>query len=473
MFDAEWRAARHLAPCYLPFVTNSRRVASALATVALLAGCPGATTAIPDGGDSGSADAGAFDSGVADAGTDAGTDAGAWTAAAHPPLPVLTNRNNGPVLTAPKVYLVFYPGYPYQAQLQTFAQKMAQSTYWSATTGEYGIGPLAYAGAIELTGQTAPALISSVDVGAFVATQIQNGAFGAPDPQAIYTLFYPTTTVITQPNPVSAFFGTVSSCVAFGGYHNNVGVDGGDGGAATDFAYAVIPLCSTSADASTVVDSLTEVLSHEWVEAATDPVLTTNGVFTLNGGPKSAFFTVDDDHFVWGLLGGGEAADLCEFGGPLIDLTPADLGHLVQRSWSNASAALGHDPCVPTIPGPFFDSAPVLTETVTLSSALIGTFVSKGITIPLHQSKVIDVALFSDGPTTGPWTVKAEDLMEKQYGLANTLAFQWDQTTGRNGDVLHLTITVNAASPIAGGHAFLITSTQGQRTALWPGLIVE
>jgi hypothetical protein len=32
---------------------------------------------------------------------------------------------------------------------------------------------------------------------------------------------------------------------------------------------------------------------------------------------------------------------------------------------------------------------------------------------------------------------------------------------------------VNAASPIAGGHAFLITSTQGQRTALWPGLIVE
>ncbi len=54
-----------------------------------------------------------------------------------------------------------------------------------------------------------------------------------------------------------------------------------------------------------------------------------------------------------------------------------------------------------------------------------------------------------------------------------TLDFAWDKTEGQNGDVLHLTITVTAQSAIGGGHAVLITSTMGQRIAMWPGLIVE
>ena len=38
--------------------------------------------------------------------------------APHPPLPQLVNTAGGPVLTSPSVYLIFYPGYPYEASMR-------------------------------------------------------------------------------------------------------------------------------------------------------------------------------------------------------------------------------------------------------------------------------------------------------------------------------------------------------------------
>jgi hypothetical protein len=411
---------------------------------------------------------GTNDSGTNDAGTDAGFDAG-FPAAAHLPLPQLTNRNDGGVLTSPKIYLVFFPGDPNEAAVESFTQKMVQfpGAYWTTTTAEYGVGPLAYGGKIELTGQTAPAMTSQAEIQVFMGQQISAGTFGTPDPQAIYTIFYPPQTVITQPNPVSAFFGTVKSCDKFLGYHNNIALALTDGGPSVDFAYAVLPTCTAD------VEDLTDTLSHEWVEAATDPALTSNGLFSASGGPRSAYFTVDDDHLLWAALGGGEAGDLCIQEGPAIGITPPDIGHRVQRSWSNASAAAGHDPCVPLTSAPYFNSVPVLTETVTLNSALVGMYTTKGIKIAINQTKTIEVDLFSDAPTGGPWTVKAEDLLVRQFGLNQTLAFAWDKTSGQNGDKLQLSITVTGASPITGAHGFVITSTKGSKIAVWPGLIID
>jgi hypothetical protein len=42
-----------------------------------------------------------------------------------------------------------------------------------------------------------------------------------------------------------------------------------------------------------------------------------------------------------------------------------------------------------------------------------------------------------------------------------------------NGDKLHLTITVTGPSLIPNVHAFMITSTLGGRTMIWPGLVAE
>ena len=217
-------------------------------------------------------------------------------------------------------------------------------------------------------------------------------------------------------------------------------------------------------------------MSHEWVEAATDPVDALGGAFSLTPPPGSAYFLVDADHVVWGLLGGSEAGDLCESEG-LAYFKPADVGYAVQRTWSNARAAASHDPCAPDLPGnPYLNSAPVLPEVVTFSSSLTGTLVTRGITIAPGQSATIDVDLFSDVDTGGPWSVTAEDLIYKNYGsygLPETLAFSWDRTSGTNGDTLHLTITVTRGSVIGGAHAFLITSSLGSVRTVWPGLVVE
>ena len=403
--------------------------------------------------------------GGSDAAVDARPDVG--FPAPHPPLPTLTNAAGGPVLASPKIVYVFYPKYTLEPQLQAFAKAVAASSYWGATTSEYGVGPLAYSGTIDLT-DTPPTTIGQTDIQSWVASELGSGAFGTPDPQTIYTIVYPATTTVTQPNPVSPALGTVDSCKAFLGYHDNTSVALSDAGA-TDFAYAVIPTCGA-------IDSLTETLSHEWIEAATDPLLTSSGTFTLNGGSNAAFYAPDGDHLIWSLLGGGEAGDLCEPEYPQESFTPVDIGHSVQRTWSNASASASHDPCVPAPTAPFFDSAPVLDETVTFTSGFTGTVTSKGVTIPVGQSKTIEVDLFSDGDTGGPWTVQALDVLSTyygSYGLAQTLDFAWDQTSGQNGDKLALTITVSKASPIGGAHAFMIVSKLNGRVAVWPGLVVE
>jgi hypothetical protein len=100
------------------------------------------------------------------------------------------------------------------------------------------------------------------------------------------------------------------------------------------------------------------------------------------------------------------------------------------------------------------------------------------VTIPVGQSRTIEVDLFSDGPTGGPWTVTAEDLLNRNYasyGLTKTLTFQWDRTQGINGEKLHLTITVTGSTFffLGGAHAFVITSMLGNRHYEWPGTVVE
>jgi hypothetical protein len=262
----------------------------------------------------------------------------------------------------------------------------------------------------------------------------------------------------------------LQSCVAFGGFHNDVAVTTTDGGVATSYAYAVIPTCSPNANGQT------SVVSHEWVEASTDPLLTASGPFTVSGGPQAAFFGPDQDHLVWELFGGGEAGDMCEREAN-IDITPPDIGYPVQRVWSNVMAMASHDPCNPNPAAlPFFDSAPVLNDEVTFTSPLTGTLMTKGIVIPVGQSATIEVDLFSDAATSGPWTVKAIDMLYDlygSYGFPQTLSFSWDRTQGVNGEKLHLTVTVTSASPIGGGHAFMIESMLGAQDVLWPGFVVE
>jgi hypothetical protein len=442
---------------------------SLLTLVPLAAACGSASDTKSASGDT-AADAGntAHDGGSPGAAADSGpaVDNGAPSTtypAPHPALPELVNQAGGKVLVTPKVYLVFFPGYPYQAQVEGLAKALGPSSYWSATTAEYGVGKIDYAGSKVLDNEVAPASIKDTDVEKFMNDKISSGAFGMPDESTLYAIFYPQTTTISSG---SGGIGGGNSCTSFGGYHSDTTV--GAGGAAKNYAFAVLPTCASFGGLAGA-DGLTGAFTHEVIEAVTDPFPSTNQ------GADSAYSSVDMDHFIWILFGGTESGDLCV---PEKDafVKLAEVGYTVQRTWSNKLAKAGNDPCAPNMPGSaYFNSAPVLPESVTLTLPANfggGNVPTKGVKIPVGQKRTIEVDLFSDGPTTGPWTVSAIDALAKAGG--STLDFSWDRTTGVNGEKLHLTIEVKAASTfVPGAHPFIIASTQGGREQQWPALVVE
>jgi hypothetical protein len=143
----------------------------------------------------------------------------------------------------------------------------------------------------------------------------------------------------------------------------------------------------------------------------------------------------------------------------------------VQRTWSNSAAQASHDPCSPSLPGEvYFNSAPVLTDPVSLPVFSHGQIVTsvgtKGLLINPLQSKTVELDLYSDGPTDGDWAVSAVD----QSTDGGALDFQFDKTTGHNGDKVQLTVTVLQMSSTQ-REQFLIVSQLGSQTNVWPVVV--
>ena len=131
---------------------------------------------------------------------------------------------------------------------------------------------------------------------------------------------------------------------------------------------------------------------------------------------------------------------------------------MIQRTWSNAAAALMQNPCVPHTAStiPYFNSYPALTQ-ISYSG---GT--TMGVNIPIGQSKTIDVKLSSTAATPGPWNVTVYDYDQILLGASSPyLGLSLDKASGRNGDTLHLTITPHTADPTLGREAFFIYSEYG------------
>lgn len=426
---------------------------------------------------------------------DAGVDAQATYPAAHPAMPQVADLG-GPTLAKPKVIPIYFANYDYETQIQDYLGKLAPSSFWKANVTEYGVGPLTVGSKINLA-ETAPASITDAQIQAWLSSMLDgtHPEWGAPDTSAIYTIFYPTQTVISlsgggggpkdagvpdassddasvddsgadaSDDDASLDAGIVdaghdasdgggrrggqTSCKAFGGYHSNIVIAG------KSIAYAVIPECPTFGDLKGV-DVVTASSSHELIEAVTDPFPNVN----------PAYAQADDDHIVWELtLGGGETGDMCaQFDSSFVKDT--EIGYYVQRSWSNAAAKAGHDPCVPAPAGEvYFNSAPNIAD----NFAVLGGS-TKAVKIAVGQSKTIDVVLFSDGPTDA-WSVDAIELKSSDTA-PDTLQFSFDKNTGKNGDVLKLTITAVAASTArTGASTFMIQSTLGALHTDWFGYV--
>ena len=350
---------------------------------------------------------------------DAGADAGPLPVPAAPQV----QDQGGPVLASPRVVPIFFANDSEQSKVEDFLKQLAASTYWTATTSEYGVGPLTIGSSV-VSADSPPKTIDTAGIEAWLAPYAQNA--GAND---VFAIFYPASTTVSDPK-----FG--SSCTDFYGFHEQ-------GVTNEALVYAVFPRCA-SAGALTGFDALSAAISHELVEAATDPSVET----------QPAWSFTDVDHLIWSFLPGAEIADMC-------DLEPSSFQRLVgpyvvQRSWSNASARAGHDPCVPPLADPYFNAAPVVTtqQQITLGSKVLTT---DGLSLALGETKTIALRLFSDGPTAD-WSVDAVDTDQP-----SSFTFSWDAQTGHDGDTLHLTITrtSNASKEIA------IESTSGATTNYW------
>lgn len=399
------------------------------------------------------ADAASVDSGssTVDGGADASdgavTDSGPSAfPAAHPEAPEILSAG-GPVMAQPRFVPVFFPGTSYRDSVVTFSQKIAGSSYWTATTAEYGVGPLTAGAPIDLA-TPAPRQTSDEAIQAFLATQFGEGApLGVADPNAIYALYYPASTRIDLQGS--------QSCREFGAYHLSTRIDG------IAVKYAVMPECGSGGGPFGPLESLTIATSHELIEAATDP----------EPFDAPAYATTSEDHLIWQLFPGSEVTDMCNYN-PDAFYTPAEIGFVVARSWSNQAARASHDPCVPAAEGSYFNSVPVFTENVPLRYQGVSAGSPLGLRAPVGKPVPFDLALFSDGPTEGPWDVSVYDAAELQGGPA-TVQFDLDRTSGSNGDRIKVTATRLRKGTDINGTEFLVVSSLGEKSRLWFGFLSE
>ncbi len=354
--------------------------------------------------------------------------------APHDPPPQVSSAG-GSVLDAPKVQPIFYTGDASQAQIEQLLQGLPGSSYWKTTTTEYGVGDLVLLPSIVSTDM--PPTTDEALQAALLAE------FPTWDPETIYTVFLPDGVVLSA--------GGSKSCQSFGGYHDEAlaqtgmgsgsGSGSGSGGPppGPGLVYALVPHCPGAVQP---LDEVTLATSHELIEASTDPHPQT----------APAFLRVDADHFIWGRTPGGELGDMCEYVQTAGQRLIGDF--MVQRTWSNASAAAGHDPCVPALSSPYVGAAPELQDVTVMSHGQMIT--TKAIPVAPGASVTIPVDVFSDAPT-GVFEVRVEDVKALQGGTPD-LTFSLDKPVGANGDKLMLTITRAASATSTRGSEFVITA---------------
>lgn len=368
------------------------------------------------------------------------TDAGptAPFPAVKPSLPEAVS-GGGPVMASPTVVPVFFEPDAQRPQLEKFLKALSASAYWAAATKEYGVGTLKVGPSVVVTTPPA-ATVTDADMQAWLASQADGTHAGWPkaDANTVFAVFYPASTSITIHGK--------TSCSVFDGYHR-----AGQTADGSPLIYAPIARCSPS------LDALTVSAAHEIIEATTDPYYYTD--------PAYAF--TDDDHFIWTIATVGEVTDLCELE-PDVNAKLVG-GFTVPRSWSNASASAGHDPCVPAPEGPWFGAQLATEKPVKLDTGVtsIGT---RGVEVPVGKTRTVDVALWSTTPTKD---IEVEAFDESRYfGGPQQLDLSFDKATGRNGDILHLTIKSLQAGAYGGSMLFL-KSTLGSESHVWIGFVAN
>lgn len=407
-----------------------------------VAACSGGGTMATTGAATSSASSGA---GTGGGGTGGGTGGGPFVPGTHAVLPQVVSLG-GSVLKSPKVQAIIYASEPKAVDIDAFLQELTTTTYWSQTTAEYGVGPLTVLPTIKRK-EAPPATLMDLDLqnDLFTNTSGATPTWGTADPSTIYLFILPPGTIIDAQG---------SCCTSFDGYHQEATAGTGS------VAYGVVCSCGGMFDGPNITDvqQVTVAVSHELVEAATDPFVQNN----------PAFGQTDAADIVWTLGAGGEVADMCEFNANAF-VIPAGGKYMVQQSWSNAAAKADKDPCVPhPSNAPYFGATAVLPDMLHVNGVTPKT---KGVKLAVGMSATVDVQLFSDAPTKGPFKVTPLDFSQFSNGGSPHLELTLDKNMGNNGDTLKLTIKVLVADAMLGAEPFFLSSTLGQDESLWMGAV--
>jgi len=395
----------------------------------------------------------------------------------------------GTILKQPVIVPVTWNTDPSQTTFETYADTIGASPYWATIGKDYSVGA-ATSGGHAHNASTPPGMLTDQDIQNLVLTNTTPGsaldagtgeggtdggteagtddggtlsAWPAPTPNTIYAFFLPPGTSLL----ISAFgSGTpMDACSqGVGGYHGSVKspVLGGD------VAYAVVPSCHFGG--GSVVDETTSAMSHELIEAATDPFSSDKNVQNIG------WYSFDQNHFDWMYFNEfqGEIGDTCEFYYEAFFKNDSSFPYYLQRMWSNSSIAAGHHPCVPTPPGPYFNVTPLSATpvTATIPAALLGggmsqTISTMGVRIPAGKTGTFMVGFYSDADTGGPWTISATagnpilgsqgDFLS-QYNMSSISA-SIDKTSGVNGEKAQVTVSVASTGSLFNGELLTITST--------------
>jgi len=474
---------------------------SAVTVVIALVGGGFACGSSSSGGASGSssgalAEAGTYDApapqseaGSADAPAPVDHGAPSGTYPAFPPGFAQLKDQGGHVMKSPVIVAITWNSDASQATFDAFADAIGGTTYWKTACSEYGVGP-AVSGAVNHVhiATPPPATILDSDIQAMVSANAGGAPDGgvpeggapdagapswpAPSQDTIYAFFLPPgTSLQTQTFGGS---GTQDACAAGeGGYHDQVTAAG------VTTAYAVVPSCTFPGSANTAMQQTTMSMSHELLEASTD----------AQPSSGAAYLGFDDDHFSFDYFQElqTENGDACEFYRDSFferkETTPVPFDAWVQRTWSNASAAAGHNPCVPAPEGePYFNVTPLEQQAVNVTlPSLVSPLLpglspnTKGFKGAAGKSVTFAVGFYSDGPTSGPWSVSvaagnpllgSKSLIE-QYN-PSTVTASIDLASGQNGQKAYVTVDIKATGTLFAGEIVTVTSTLNGRSHYMP-----
>lgn len=222
----------------------------------------------------------------------------------------LTNYG-GPVLKNVKVYPINWGSAPRcSSNIDSGYTALVSSSIYTSLLPQYGgIGVGSNHATYTDTAASTATSLTDAQIRTELTRLINAGAVPRPDANTYYPIHFPSGRKITGSDGSQ-------SCVQFCAYHGTYVLNG------VNVNYGIIPDvgdsgCAGGCGASTQCNNTTSVMSHELVEATTDPAV---GLATVYGPPLA-----------WYNRTYGEIGDIC-------NAQQATVGaYVVQKEWSNKS----------------------------------------------------------------------------------------------------------------------------------------